>query len=282
MKRSLSSCLLLVSLFAPAAASAGGVGYARASSQLKSDTKASLFTPLNVLDGRENTVWCEGADGDGVGESILVGFRGPTAIDEVRITTGDARDEASFKAHGRVKGLDIKTSESSHSFVVVDNQEAQSFKFEKSIEVERLTLEIGAATKGEGEEASATCLADVVFLSKGKPINGTWLESKLRYEKGRATMMGTWYGGPTGARDKFLDFYSDGTWHYSFRPFDPEIKRIEIGGDYAFDGSHLRMKMPGKGWVDLRTRPFEKDGTSYLEVEEKAEKTLAGKWTDKP
>ncbi|HEY3449501.1 MAG TPA: hypothetical protein VGK67_24315 [Myxococcales bacterium] len=274
---------LVVAALTPAAARAGGgVAYVKASSQLKSDTKPALFQALNILDGKETTVWCEGVEGDGVGETLNVGFKGAAAIDEVRITTGDARDAASFKLHGRVKQLDLKTDEKRHSFSVVDSTKAQSFKFDP-VEVDRLTLEIADAVPGEGDE-HATCLADVIFLSKGKAINGTFLDGKLGYNKGRAVLMGVWYGGPAGARDKFLDFNYDGTYWYSFRPFDPEVKPEAFGGKYTYDGGKLWMELPGKKSVEMRTAPrAAQDEANVLELEGKAiEKSLAGKWNDRP
>lgn len=284
MNRTLLSRLfavVVVAFLLPAPALANGVANAHASSQLKSDTKPALYQALNVLDGNPATAWCEGVDGDGVGETIVVGFKGIGTIDEVRITTGEAKDAASFKAHGRVRQLDLKTDEKRHSFSVVDNTTPQSFKFDP-VETELLTLEVVEVAPGEGDE-KATCLADVIFLSKGKPINGTFLESKLRYDKGRTALMGRWYGGPEGARDKFLDFDFDGTYRYSFRPFDPEVKPVNFSGKYAFDGDRLRLEVPGKGWADVRTAPrATRDDAAVLELEGKViEKTLAGKWTNR-
>ncbi|MGC4115909.1 MAG: hypothetical protein QM765_15225 [Myxococcales bacterium] len=275
----------VVTLLPAAARAAGslGVAYARSSSQLKADTRPATFQALNVLDGKETTVWCEGAEGDGVGETLVVGFKGAAEIDEVRITTGDARDAASFKAHGRVKQLDLKTDEKRYSFSVVDNTTTQSFKFDPIV-VDRLVLEVAEAVPGDGDEKATTCLADVIFLAKGKPINGTFLDGKLVYNKGRAMLMGVWYGGPAGARDKFLDFNYDGTYWYSFKPFDPEVKAEAFGGKYTYDGTTLRMELPSKKWVELRTMPVAaKDEPTTLELEGKEiEKTLAGKWSEKP
>ncbi|MBI5547400.1 MAG: hypothetical protein HY901_26255 [Deltaproteobacteria bacterium] len=279
--------LLLVCLPPVAAASpvASAVGYAHSSSVLKSDTRPGAFQALNVLDGRVSTVWCEGAEGDGTGESVSIGFRGEARIDEVRITTGDQRDEASFKAHHRVKALELKTQEKRHTFVVVDSPEPQSFKLDEPLEVERLLLEIVAVTKGEGAEDVA-CLADVVFLSGGKPLNGSSLDGKLKHDAGRALLMGTWFAGPAGARDRFLDFYFDGTFHYAFRPFDPEEKAVTLSGDYAFDGNRLRLKLPEKGWVEVKAAPRSggrNDGARQLDLDAEAIRaTLGGKWSDKP
>lgn len=278
-------CLLLLAA-APAPATPAApppappalAGYARASSQLKEDAKPALYPAIHLLDGREATAWCEGVEGDGSGEQVRIGFRGEVEIDEVRVITGEARDAASFKAHHRVKALELKTAEKRHTFVLADSTEPQAFKLETPIEAERVTLEIVAVERGVGED-DAACLTDVVFLSGGKPLNGAML-SGLRYEKGRAQLMGTWYAGPAGARDRFLDFYFDGTFRYSHRPFDPEEKGAEIDGDYAFDGEKLRLKL-GKAWVEVKAAPRAKGEERILELEGKGlEGTLAGAWSD--
>jgi hypothetical protein len=94
--------------------------------------------------------------------------------------------------------------------------------------------------------------------------------------------MGTWYAGPDGARDRFLDFYFDGTFHYRYKPFDPEVKAVSITGDYTYDGAHLRLKVP-KGWIDEKTAPKPGENGLVLELAAKALKdTLAGTWSEKP
>ncbi len=274
------TCLTLLVLSLPGLAAGSPPGYARATSQLTPD-KPAQFQALNLLDGNDATVWCEGAAGDGVGESVAVGFREPVVVDEVRITTGDTRDEASFKAHNQVKALELKTPEASRTFVLVEGRAQQVFKLETPLPVEQATLEIAAVNRGAGD-GSVTCLADVIFVAQGKPLNGTALAPKLRYEAGRAALMGTWYAGPEGARDRFLDFYSDGTFRYALRPFDPEEKAETVTGDYAFDGkATLRLKPSGKPWTSATaqlTGGGEKG--AHLALDAKAG-LLAGEWSER-
>jgi hypothetical protein len=214
---------------------------------------------------------------------VVIGFVGEASFDEVRITTGDARDPAAFKTHRRVTALLLKTQEAKHRLGLVESRNAQSFKFEAPIEAERVTLEITGVSSGEGPD-DAACLSDVVFLSKGKPLNGPFLSDKLRHERGRAQLMGTWYAGAEGARDRFLDFYFDGTFRYAFKPFDPEEKPVTIQGDYTFDGERLRLKLPAKGWVEEKTAPRAgAHGNRLLDLASKELKgTLAAAWSEAP
>ncbi|HTP29824.1 MAG TPA: hypothetical protein VMK12_29720 [Anaeromyxobacteraceae bacterium] len=258
------------------------VGYARATSQLKSDSKPALYAPMLALDGRPSTARCEGANGEGVGEGMEIGFRGDAVIDEVRITVGDARDPESFQTHNRIKALELRTDERRHTFVLVDTPEPQSIKLARPIEASRVTLEITAVTRGTGDD-NATCLTDIVFVSNGKPIVAP-LVDKLGYDRGRSKLMGIWYAGAQGARDRFLEFYYDGTYRYVYRPFDPEEPGAEISGSYSFDGEWLRLSLPKKGWVEVKAAPQPAaDGGSILALDAKAlEGTLEGVWSAKP
>ena len=247
--RALLAALLLLS---PTLALAGsGVGYGHATSQLKLDTRPTLYQPLNVLDGREISVWCEGAEGDGVGEGIHVGFKETTVIDEIRISTGDGKEDSTFAAHNRVKKLVVRERDSNHSFTMLDQRGPQSFKIDPPIEADRVFLEIAEVVRGGGED-NATCLSDVVFVSKGKALNGPHLTDRLKYDKGRAQLMNTWYAGPAGAPERFLEFYFDGTFHFVYRPFDPDEKGVTLEGDYTFEKGKLMLRLPAKGWVDAK------------------------------
>src|SRR4051794_39871628 len=67
-------------------AATGGLAYVRASSQLDAATNRGQYHPLNLLDDDPSTIWCEGADGVGEGESIQVFFKKPQKVNRISIT----------------------------------------------------------------------------------------------------------------------------------------------------------------------------------------------------
>ncbi|HZH03029.1 MAG TPA: hypothetical protein VEY30_04530, partial [Myxococcaceae bacterium] len=93
------------------------------------------------------------------------------------------------------------------------------------------------------------CLTDLVFYSEGKPLNGPWLTPKLKYDKSQAGVLGTWYGGYEGAPDRFLSFFFDGTYRFTYEPLDSSAKRRTFSGTYDVTGSRLTLEIPGKGKV---------------------------------
>jgi hypothetical protein len=115
----------------------------------------------------------------------------------------------------------------------------------------RFTLEVLDQYPSEDPDAPV-CITDIVFYSEGKPLNGSWLTQKLKYDKGRAQLMGTWFAGPEGAPDHYLSFYFDGSFQYSFEPYDPALKHKAFHGEYDASGSRLTLDVPGKGRVSVR------------------------------
>ncbi|MGI5860789.1 MAG: NADase-type glycan-binding domain-containing protein [Myxococcales bacterium] len=282
------TAIILVSLLFPASALAeGGFGYARASSQLERDSRPARYQPLNLIDGRAATAWCEGAPGDGVGQRVVIGFKAPVSIDEVRITNGEASSRQAFKANNRVRILTLSSEPARHTVTLSDAQRPQEIKLGKPLEAERVVVEIQEVFRGEGEE-DATCLTDLVFVSGGKPLNGPALAGKLGSREGAIPLMGSWYSGLEGAPERFLDFYFDKTFRYQHKPFDPEEPGEEIHGEYAFDGKRLRLKPSGKDWVEATVRltaEESKDGLPRAKLvvdSEPLSGSLARIWSDQP
>ncbi|MFZ1813710.1 MAG: caspase family protein [Rhizobiaceae bacterium] len=65
----------------------------------------------NMLDADPATAWVEGADGDGLNEGVVVTFDGPLALKRVRIMNGYNKNQSIFTKNGRVRVLNMDTSE---------------------------------------------------------------------------------------------------------------------------------------------------------------------------
>jgi len=80
---------------------------ARASSTLKGNYDVS-----NLLDGRADTAWCEGVDGDGVGEWVELSVANAPQVPYCQlqglvIVPGYARNQVIYEANGRVEALEV-------------------------------------------------------------------------------------------------------------------------------------------------------------------------------
>jgi hypothetical protein len=97
--------------------------FAKASSALRPHG-ATRYDAARALDGRLDTAWCEGAQGDGVGEWIevraqhLAGWRSPLC--QVLMIPGYAKSEALYQQNGRVTRLRIASCTRPTAFLEAD------------------------------------------------------------------------------------------------------------------------------------------------------------------
>jgi hypothetical protein len=245
--------ILLASMLGLAtAASAGGVGYAKATGYFKKDSRPTLYQPLNLLDGKETTVWCS-PSADPLNEVLTFGFTTPTRIDEVRITTGNNFSEATWKEFARAQKLAFIMGKQTQIFTLDDERGPQLRVFDKPITTTRLSLEVRDQYASDDPD-QPVCISDIVFISEGKPLNGAWMAPKLKYDKNLEALMGTWFAGYEGGPDRFLAFHFDGTFRYSFEPFDTTKNAPKvIEGRYDVQGGKLVLEVGGKKFAPKYT-----------------------------
>jgi len=77
-----------------------------ASSEL-APQKENVYRPENVADGNWDTVWAEGAKGDGRGEWIEASLEVPQRVHAVEILGGYVKSEELFRANARPKRVEI-------------------------------------------------------------------------------------------------------------------------------------------------------------------------------
>lgn len=235
----------------PLTAAAGPIGYAQASGYYKKDSRPTLYQPLNLLDGRDNTAWCS-PTADPLNEVLSFGFNGPTRIDEVRISTGNNFDEGTFKEFARAKKLVLKSGKQTQTLELADERGGQGIVLRLPFTGERFTLEVIDQYPAEDPD-QPVCLTDVIFVLDGKALNGSWLVPKLKYDREAQPLLGTWYAGHPRTPDHFLSFFFDGTFRYTFEPIDDiRGKPTSLSGSYEVSGSRLTFTLPEKGKVVVK------------------------------
>lgn len=254
MRRALFfGCLVAGSAFA------GGVGFAQATGYFKKDTRPTLYQPLNLLDARDATAWCS-TSADPLNELLTFGFTGPTRIDEVRISTGNNFNEATWNEYARAHKVVLIAGKQSQAIALEDKRGLQTFTFDKPITTTRLSLEIRDQFPAEDPDSSV-CITDVVFVADGKPLNGAWLTTKLKYDKNVQALMGVWFAGYEGGPDRFLALHYDGTFRYSFEPFDTNRAQPKtLEGRWDVQGSKLLFEIGGKRFAPKFSKDKAKSG----------------------
>ncbi|MGQ0507868.1 MAG: NADase-type glycan-binding domain-containing protein [Myxococcaceae bacterium] len=248
-------CLLglvvAVAPFAALGAPPPAAGYAVATGYFKKESRPTLYQPLNLLDGREITAWCS-PTGDALSEVLIFGFKGIAKIDEIRVYTGNGFDDKTFEQYSRVKKLSIKGPAGAQSFSVADQRGQQSVSLNPPVTGERFSVEVLDIYSAEDLD-NPVCITDLVFYSDGKPLNGPWLTPKLKYDRNRASVLGTWFSGHAGAPDRSISFFFDGTYRFLFDPFDPTEKTRSFGGSFEVGGGRIVLEgVPGKGKISAR------------------------------
>jgi hypothetical protein len=235
---------VLVSLSPGLALAGSPAGYAQATGYFKKDSRPTLYQPLNLLDGKDATVWCSTGP-DPLNELLTFGFNGAVKIDEVRITTGNNLDEKTFAQFARARKLTLRAGKKSQTLTLEDQRGTQAVSINPPLEASRFAIEILDQYPSDDSDAPV-CITDVVFVSEGKALNGPWLAAKLKYDKATALLLGTWYLGYEGTPDKFLSFNYDGTFRYAYEPFDGNRdKPVSLEGKYDASGGRITFEIAG-------------------------------------
>jgi hypothetical protein len=251
---------LLVLAVAPLAVAAPppSAGYAQAADYLDKETRPQVYTPLNVLDGRDATVWC--ASGKPGSRALMtIGFKGVASLDEVRVYTGNGSSRDSFKSYARAKKVTIEGKDGARSFTLEDKRGLQTVPLNPPISGGWVTLEVKDTYPGSEPEIPV-CLTDVVFYAGGKPLNGTKLAPVLKYDVREAPLLGTWFAGHQGAPDRFLSFYVDGTYRFVYEPLGGEEPKVLTGG-FTPSSSKVSLELPKKGRISVRFTRAEAEGS---------------------
>jgi hypothetical protein len=277
MRRAL---LLLCVVSVPALA--GGVGYAQVTGYFKKDTRPTLYQPLNLLDARDATAWCS-TSSDPLNELLTFGFTSPTTIDEVRITTGNNFNESTWGEFARANKLLLSVGKQTQTMTLEDKRGPQSITFEKPLTTTRLTIEIRDQFPAEDPD-QPVCITDIVFFSGGKPLNGAWLTTSLKYDKNVQALMGTWYAGYEGGPDRFLALHYDGTFRYSFEPYDTtKAQPKTLEGRWDVQGSKLVFEVGGKKFSPKFSKdPARKSGGEVLGIDGDVPIELKGPFRSMP
>lgn len=155
---------------------------ARASSTLKGGYEAS-----NLLDGRGDTAWCEGVDGDGLGEWVeLTVVSAPSAdycgLEGLVIVPGYAKNQAIYESNGRVTALEVGpcggkgeqvplplTARYDRSATLIDTQDTESailgaLRDKAQKDPGHLCVRLTLRGVAKGTKYSDTCISELAGL----------------------------------------------------------------------------------------------------------------------
>jgi hypothetical protein len=267
MKRIKCSAWVIAGVLSTGAFASAPVGYAQSTGYFKKDSRPTLYQPLNLLDAREATVWCT-TTSDPLTESLSFGFKGIARIDEVRIYTGNGSDDSSFQEYSRAKKFALRGPTNARQFTVADQRGMQAISLDPPMVGSHFVMEVLDLYPAEDPEMPV-CVTDIVFYSDGKPLNGAWMTERLKYNKARAALLGTWFAGYDGAPDRYLSFYFDGTYRVVYDPYEKKTKDRAFAGLYTISGNRVSLQVPGKGRITGKIQNEKSKGDELTPASEK-------------
>lgn len=69
----------------------------------------NTYGPDNLLDGDDNTAWCEGVEGHGTGQEITISVRDGIPYRRLIFQNGYAKSDRAFRNNSRARTLQIRT-----------------------------------------------------------------------------------------------------------------------------------------------------------------------------
>ena len=119
------------------------------------------YSPVNVCDWGRDSAWAEGAEGDGIGESLTLTPKKPLKAQFVEIFPGYGKDRETFHRNNRVKELIVQVNDGKEAKVYLDDTYGvQVFRLPGGVQtVEKLRLTIGDVYRGS--KFRDTCISSV-------------------------------------------------------------------------------------------------------------------------
>ncbi|MBP7584040.1 MAG: hypothetical protein KBA61_08415 [Spirochaetes bacterium] len=156
-------------------------GLDRASAKSSSSLKG-IYDAGNAIDGKHDTAWIEGKEGDGRGEWLDISLKREISANEIGIVPGYAKTREIYYRNNRISKLEIiLNGERSIMATIPDDQYTHSYHPERyhyidvsgyAKKVKNIKLIIRGVYRGADND---TCIGDVVVrkrLSKRPAING--------------------------------------------------------------------------------------------------------------
>lgn len=145
----------------------------------------SAYSVHNLFDARKEFTWCEGVNGDGVGEKLNFTFQASQKITGLRIWNGYQRSQKHFKGNGRVKKATISDGTKKETVILQDKYGVQEVRFKAPFNATALTMTIDEIYKGT--KYTDLCISELSFLHDTRIItvdNSSYIEKKrLNNEK---------------------------------------------------------------------------------------------------
>ena len=134
------------------------------SASILTDSFKKDYGPHQVLGGYESTVWAEGVEVPGYGESITLYLDDVHTIKQLKIVNGLINSSDGYYKNNRVASMIISFSDGTSQIANLsdDNTGYQVINLSQSVETSSITLTIDSVYSGY--KYNDTCIAEVVVM----------------------------------------------------------------------------------------------------------------------
>ena len=134
------------------------------STSILSDSFKKDYGPHKVLDGDKSTVWAEGIEGPGYGESITLYLDSVHTVKQLKIVNGLINSSDGYYKNNRVASIILTFSDGTSQTANLsdDNTGYQVINLSQPVQTSCLTITIDSVYSGY--KYDDTCIAEVVVL----------------------------------------------------------------------------------------------------------------------
>lgn len=192
----------------------------------------------NAFDGREGTAWCSA--GDGVGETLTVGFIGKQKVSEIGVIVGALSKGQLDKGRARLRQLTVSDGRTKLTLSFRDTPDLQFVKFKPQLDSEKMTFQVADVFHG-AERGAPICISEIRLKRGSSEITGVSVGQRVRsLTTPKQRLLHLWVDQP-GAPERYLVFSMDGTFRWVYAPI-LEGKGTRIFGEWYVNGSQLTLK----------------------------------------
>lgn len=116
-----------------------------------------------AIDGKLNTAWVEGAEGEGYGETIQLDLNGSYIIAGFKFNAGYQLDDKRYYWNGRPEEFVVSFSDGSTERILLEDINGEQYVFLEE-PVESDYVEFSTLSVYPGNKCEDTCISEIVIL----------------------------------------------------------------------------------------------------------------------
>lgn len=118
------------------------------------------YSANNLIDHNNSTAWCDGIDGDGIGETLTFIFEEESPISEINILNGYCKSEDLYYKNSRIKKLTLIFDDGEEQINIEDvYNQSQRIKLTNKHQSKQMILRIDEIYAGS--KYSDTCISEI-------------------------------------------------------------------------------------------------------------------------